>query len=80
MRLNLRILCILSLAFALHVPRAAAADWDPVTDAEKAMKTNPLDPGAGAVVLFKRGEIDVLEKGFWSTKICLLYTSPSPRD
>lgn len=69
MRLNFRISLILLLAFSFHIPPAAAADWDPVTDAEKAMKSNPLDPGAGAVVLFKRGEIDVLEKGFWSTKI-----------
>ena len=69
MRLNFRISLILLLAFSFHIPPAAAADWDPVTDAEKAMKSNPLDPGAGAVVLFKRGEIDVLEKGFWTTKI-----------
>ena len=69
MRLNFRISLILLLAFSFHIPPAAAADWDPVADAEKAMKSNPLDPGAGAVVLFKRGEIDVLEKGFWSTKI-----------
>jgi hypothetical protein len=72
MRLNLRALVmffLFSLVLSFHVPRATAADWDPVTDAEKAMKTNPLDPGAGAVVLFKRGEIDVLEKGFWTTKI-----------
>jgi hypothetical protein len=57
---------------ALHVPRAAAAvDWDPVSDAEKSMKANPLDPGAGAVVLFKRGQIDVIEKSslFWTTRI-----------
>ncbi|HVA94642.1 MAG TPA: DUF3857 domain-containing protein [Candidatus Dormibacteraeota bacterium] len=35
------------------------------------MKSNPLDPGAGAVVLFKRGEMDVLEQqgGFWTTRI-----------
>ncbi len=58
-------------ALALHVPRAAAAlDWDPVTDAEKNMKSNPLDPGAGAVVLFKRGQIDVTEKSslFWNVR------------
>src|SRR6202166_3221845 len=54
----------------LQVPRAAAFDWDPVTDAEKNMKSNPLDPGAGAVVLFKRGQIDVIEKSslFWTTR------------
>jgi hypothetical protein len=46
-----------------------------VTDAEKSMKSNSLDPGAGAVVLFKRGQIQVLEKQslFWTTRI-LTYT------
>ncbi len=52
-------------------PRASAADWEPITDAEKNLKTNPLDPGAGAVVLFKRGEISVLERQSlnWTTHI-----------
>jgi hypothetical protein len=51
--------------------RAAAADWDPVTDAEKNMTSNPLDPGAGALVLFKRGDIQVERKNtsLWETKI-----------
>src|ERR1700722_4359874 len=55
----------------LHAPRAAAFDWDPVTDSEKSMTSNPLDPGAGAVVLFKRGQIDVIEQSslFWTTRI-----------
>src|SRR5580692_4741578 len=59
-------------ALLIHVPRAAAVvDWDPVTDADKGMKTSPLDPGAGAVVLFKRGQIDVIEQSslFWTTRI-----------
>ena len=42
--------------------RASAHHWFPVTDAEKNMKTNPLDPGSGAVVLLKRGQINVLER------------------
>src|SRR6266849_838359 len=64
-------LILLFLAIPFHSARAAASDWDPVTDAEKAMKSNPLDPGAGAVVLFKRGQIDVIEKSslFWTTRI-----------
>src|SRR5712691_7772557 len=66
-------LCRLAIFATLifQAPRAAAFDWDPVTDAEKSMKTNPLDPGAGAVVLFKRGQIDVIEKSslFWTTRI-----------
>jgi hypothetical protein len=62
---------IILAAIVFQVPRAAAFDWDPVTDAEKSMKSNPLDPGAGAVVLFKRGQIDVIEKSslFWTTRI-----------
>ena len=62
---------IIFAALIFQVPRAAAFDWDPVTDAEKSMKSNPLDPGAGAVVLFKRGQIDVIEKSnlFWTTRI-----------
>ena len=62
---------IIFAALLFQVPRAAAFDWDPVTDAEKSMKSNPLDPGAGAVVLFKRGQIDVIEKSslFWTTRI-----------
>ena len=64
-------LLIVFAALLYQVPRAAALDWDPVTDAEKSMASNPLDPGAGAVVLFKRGQIDVLEKQslFWTTRI-----------
>lgn len=72
MRPNIRrILLILFLIFSFHSSRAAAFDWNPVTDAEKAMKSNPLDPGAGAVVLFKRGEIYVVENTslFWTTRI-----------
>ena len=62
---------IIFTALLFQVPRAAAFDWDPVTEAEKSMKSNPLDPGAGAVVLFKRGQIDVIEKSslFWTTRI-----------
>jgi hypothetical protein len=56
---------------SIHVPRVAAFDWDPITDPEKNMKSSPLDPGAGAVVLFKRGRIDVIEQSslFWTTRI-----------
>ena len=51
--------------------RAAAFDWDPVSDAEKNMTSNPLDPGSGAVVLFKRGRMDVQRRSasFWVTRI-----------
>ena len=62
---------VIFLALLFEVPRAAAFDWDPVTDAERNMKSNPLDPGAGAVVLFKRGNLQVLERSslFWTTRI-----------
>src|SRR6202521_540989 len=70
---NRRALCLLIIFAALlfHVPGVSGADWDPVTDAERGMKSNPLDPGAGAVVLFKRGQIDVIEKSslFWTTRV-----------
>lgn len=71
MRWNVQICFAIFLAMAFQVPRVAAFDWDPITPAEKNMKTNPIDPGAGAVVLFKRGEIDVLEQRslFWTTRI-----------
>src|SRR5216684_2417033 len=66
---------IVFATLSFHVSRAAAFDWAEVTEAEKSMKSNPLDPGAGAVVLFKRGQIQVLEKQslFWTTRI-LTYT------
>jgi len=72
--LSRKALCplIIFAALLILVPRAAAAfDWDPVSDTEKSMKSNPLDPGAGAVVLFKRGSLEVLEQSslFWTTRI-----------
>src|SRR5580658_7822217 len=69
-RRNALLFVSLLAAFSLYVPRAAAFDWDPVTDAEKSMASNPLDPGAGSVVLFKRGQIEVLERTslFWTTR------------
>src|SRR3977135_1672346 len=69
-----RICCaivVVSLMLSIHIPRAFAFDWAEVTDAEKTMKSNALDPGAGAVVLFKRGQMEVLEKSslFWTTRV-----------
>lgn len=70
-RKALFLLIVSALALFRPRPAAAANDWDPITDAEKNMKSNPLDPGAGAVVLFKRAKMDVLEKSslFWTTRI-----------
>ena len=75
MRLGFRVVVIAFLLLSVHIPCASAFDWAEVSDAEKGMKSNPLDPGAGAVVLFKRGQIQVLEKQslFWTTRI-LTYT------
>src|ERR1017187_10490216 len=73
---HLSLLVFLFLLFpAWNVSRAAAADWDPVTDAEKNMTSNPLDPGSGAVVLFKRGDVQVFRQNtsLWETKI-IIYT------
>src|SRR5712672_3090776 len=66
-----RVLIIVFLMLSVDVPRAHAFDWAEVTDAEKSMKSNPLDPGAGAVVLFKRGNVEVLERSslFWTTRM-----------
>jgi hypothetical protein len=71
MRRGFSAVFILFLVLSIHVPRARAFEWVDVTDAEKNMKSNALDPGAGAVVLFKRGRIEVLEKSslFWTTRI-----------
>src|ERR1700730_18969872 len=71
MRRGIRAILVILLMLSIHVPRARAFDWVDVTDAEKNMKSNALDPGAGAVVLFKRGRIEVLEKSslFWTTRI-----------
>jgi Domain of Unknown Function with PDB structure (DUF3857)/Transglutaminase-like superfamily len=65
------LLILIVLVAFFHPARVSAADWDPVTDAEKAMKSNPLDPGAGAVVLFKRGRIEVAERTslFYLTRV-----------
>ena len=72
MRWKSRVFLVIFLVMSSHISRAAAFDWDPVTDVEKTMKSNPLDPGA--VVLFKRGEVNVLEKTslFWTTKLDLV--------
>ena len=71
MRSKLRIPLFFILLLLFCVPRAAAFDWDPVTDAEKNMTSNPLDPGSGALVLFKRGDMEVLRinASLWETRI-----------
>lgn len=71
MRWKFRVLVVILLALSFRMPCMAAFDWADVTDADRNMKSNPLDPGAGAVVLFKHGRIEVLEKSslFWTTRI-----------
>jgi len=69
-RIALLLSCLLLMLFTATAAHAAAV-WDPITDAEKALKTDPLDPGSGAIVLFKRGQIEVQERGGlnWITRI-----------
>ena len=71
MRRGFRVFTVMFVMVSIHAPRAGAFDWAAVTDAEKSMKSNALDPGAGAVVLFKRGQMEVLEKSslFWTTRV-----------
>ena len=72
MRWRVLPLLVVFATLFFHLPAAAAAfDWDPVSDAEKSMTASPLDPGAGAVVLFKRGNLEVIERSslFWTTRI-----------
>ena len=53
------------------ISSSAFAEWDSISESEKSLSTNPIDPGAGAIVLFKRGKISVVERssGFWTTEI-----------
>ena len=71
MKWECRLSLLLLLALSFPAVCVAAMDWAPITDTEKAMKASPVDPGAGAVVLFKKGEMDILEKSslFWTTHI-----------
>ena len=51
-------------------PVATGQDWDPITEMEKSLNTNPIDPGGGAIVLFKRGNIKLgTEKVFAATRV-----------
>ncbi len=70
MRRELQLPLVVLLLLFLHVSSVAAFDWDPVTDTEKNLTSNPLDPGSGAVVLFKRGRIDVEHptSSLWQTR------------
>ena len=63
--------CVIGLGMLSTSMRGvAAADWDPIAQEEMSMTDNPVDPGSGAVVLFKRGNVRVEERGsFWLTTI-----------
>src|SRR5689334_16296150 len=71
MRKEFWISLLLFLFLILPAVRATGTEWDPVTDSEKKLTANPLDPGSGALVLFKRGEIVVQPKNnsFWNTRV-----------
>jgi hypothetical protein len=42
-------------------PVAAGDDWLPIPPADLAMKDNPADPGAGAMILYRESNVDVKE-------------------
>src|SRR5262245_48926332 len=68
MRRMLRIICGTISITLISVFPAVALDWEPLTEAEKSLTTNPIDAGAGAIVLFKKGNIRVEDHGsFWSS-------------
>ncbi len=52
----MRTALLLVLALTLPAVRAAAADFPPITDAERALTAVPGEPNAPAVVLFRKGE------------------------
>ncbi len=52
MRIPISFLCLVSLALPVR-----AADFPPITDAERALDAVPGQPGASAVVLFKKAEL-----------------------
>ena len=59
-----RFLCGTFLAFVLlsaaafaRQPSAASDDWLPIPPADLALKDNPADPGASAMILYRDGEV-----------------------
>ena len=51
------------LSFTVGLGAAAAADFPPITDAERALTAVPGEPNAPAVVLFKKGEFFLVGYG-----------------
>lgn len=53
--------CLFLLACALILAAPATADFAPITDAERALTEVPDDPGAPAVVLFKKARLKMMD-------------------
>ncbi len=56
MRISISFLCLVFLVLP-----AKAADFPPITDAERALDVVPGQPGASAVVLFKKAELKLMD-------------------
>jgi hypothetical protein len=48
---------LLSAAALARQPSAASDDWLPIPPADLALKDNPADPGASAVILYREGDV-----------------------
>ena len=48
---------LLSAAAFARQPSAASDDWLPIPPADLALKDNPADPGASAMILYRDGEV-----------------------
>jgi len=88
-----RIAFLLSFVFftiSIFATVSRAQDWDPVTDEEKALKTDPLSPAAGAIAdqntIVRAGRLnldaqDFLERsdsfGFFEPLNDLVVTGPT---
>ena len=58
----------------------ASKDSLPVGDADKKVKGTEIDNELNAIVNAIQSKADANSPTFTGTPVCLLYTSPSPRD
>src|SRR5271170_2533261 len=63
-----RFLCVTAFAFLLlgaaaiaPRPSSAGDDWLPIPPADLALKDNPAEPGANAMILYRSSDMDSLE-------------------
>src|SRR5580693_598340 len=55
---GIAILAFASLCFLVVPSRAAADDWRPVSTDDLALKDNPKQPGADAMVIYRQVDVD----------------------